>query len=554
MISITKFRIVASVASLCGLTVASLNAFPQAAPTYFRDSTAEAGLTFKHADYTNGQGAAAAVLDFDNDGWPDLYVTNVNGPNALFKNRGDGTFVDVAKQAGVDLADLHSQRIGSRAVACGDFDNDGLTDLFVINSGPFKSDSNPFSIITFGRGANRLFRNRGDGTFEDATAKAGVAGKAWSQCAAFGDYDGDGWLDLYVGNYIDQLDPFFGQGPISCSPNYLYHNNHDGTFTEVAAKLGVAGFGCTLASGFTDYNNDGRMDLYIVNDFGRFFQPNVLYRNDGPGLSGQWQFTDVSIAAKVDARVCGMGLAVGDYDGDGYLDYYATNIGNNVLLRNLGNGTFENVAMKTGAAGGFTPRGENRVNWGPEFFDFDNDGFLDLYVASGFLVAIAPNPSQQPNQLFRNLGNGTFADVSAISGADDPNQSRGIVLADFDHDGDLDLVVVNNNGPLHYFRNEYNTAGHKGENNWIEINLRPRQGHREAFGARVKIVVGSVAQIREIGSGSPSGSVSSLVAHFGLGPADHVDSMEIHWPSGTVETLSRLPANRIIEMTEGTSP
>lgn len=521
----------------------------------FADVTEAAGLNFlnqKGVTDALDVGGGAVIFDFNNDGFDDIFLANgEGGAHALYRNNGDGIFTDVASAAG--LADLPGEGNGGCAA---DYDNDGHVDLYVTRYGP-----------------NQLVRNRGDGTFLPVTSVAGVAGSgsARSMGCAWGDYDGDGWIDLIVVRHTRARElPNWREGSLSremreskefleaFDPLLLYRNNGDGTFTNVTHLLGDASqpslrgyLGNVWGTGFqpiwADFNNDRRPDLYIVNDFGHTVQPNVLWRNDGPGADGAWHFTDVSAKSRAGVSMFGMGVAVGDYNNDGSLDLYMTNIGDNVLLRNNGDGTF--ARAERGAQVGLGRLGLFlRVTWGAVFFDFDNDGDEDLYVVSGHLghsPITVQNLSMQPNALLRNEGHGTFVDVSLRSGANDPGIGRGGFFLDFNNDGCLDLLVTNLRERPKLFHNVCDSG-----NNWLTIKLQGTASNRDGIGARIQIVAGGTSRIREVAAGSSQMGQNMLAAHFGLGSASVVDSVTVRWPSGRVQTLNQVHANQRLTITE----
>ena len=374
--------------------------FAYVAPA-FTEVAEAAGVAFAHRRGYDLMpfGGGVAVADFDGDGLLDIYVTASVGANALYRNLGGLRFVDVAAEAWVEDAESRSN-----GACTADYDNDGDTDLYVGNYGPSKR-----------------FRNLGDGTFEEVTAAAGLAESSRNlrtMGCAWGDYDADGFLDLIFVRHLDDSDPgvfAWGQRDLSefADPLALYRNRGDGTFAEVTVLLGdptpargiVRGAGFQPA--FVDYDNDNDLDIYVVNDFGDEITPNVLWRNDGGAADGDsWVFTDVSAASGTDVAMNGMGIALGDYDRDGFTDFYITNIDDAVLLRNNGDGTFSDRARAAGVGRGRigVPEG-NSVGWGTAFFDYDNDGDQDLYLAAGYLDTDQDiNPVQQPNALFRNEG------------------------------------------------------------------------------------------------------------------------------------------------------
>ena len=476
-------------------------------------------------------GALKALLN----GRPDLFLTNANGPNALYRNNGNGTFTDLAETA--DVTGPLDITIGA---ACADYDNDGNSDLF-----------------TTGIGGLTLFHNNGDGTFTDVTEDSGLKAEgAHPASAVWADFDGDGFLDLYVTYWIDESPPSIrGKSLAELRDEFaplarghrLFHNNGEGTFGDATHLLGQASVhGAGLAVGFLDYDDDGRPDLYLVTDSGQFISPNVLYRNAGP--SGEsWSFTDVSAETRVDAAIDGMGLAVGDYDGDSRLDMFETNMGDNILYRNRGGEEFEDKTAIAVVGRGEIP-GEHSVGWGTAFLDFDNDGLLDIYFAAGRLHP-AMNPAgeylpDQPNALFHNRGDGTFENVSQLTGSDHTGCARGLAVADVDADGFLDLLVTNLDQPPVLLKNSGDA------NRWLQVQLVGVKSNRDGIGARLTLTAGGSRQIREIQSGTSFLSQHSLVAHFGLGRHQRVDELNIRWPSGIVQTLTDLSVNRRITITE----
>ena len=507
----------------------------------FTDVTSQAGIGFRHRVHPQAHmiQAGAAFLDFNGNGLPDIFLTNANGPNALYRNNGDGTFTDLTVQVG--LADPNDIDVG---VACADYDNDGNCDLLITRMGGIK-----------------LLHNEGDGTFTNVTKSAGLdVSGGHPASAVWADFDGDGHLDLYVTYWIDGSPPNVQgkwQGGIKeaftsqARSHRLFRNNGDETFDEVTHLLGESPVhGAGLAVGFLDYDDDGRPDLYVVNDFGPFIRPNTLYRNAGP-TGDSWRFEEVSRKANVDAAISGMGLAVGDYDGDGWLDMFVTNLGDNILYRNREGEAFEEVAGHAGV-GRAAIQGKQSVGWGTAFLDFDNDGLLDLYFAAGSLYPETDSaggyPPDQPNALFHNRGDGTFRDVSDATGAGHAGCARGLAVSDFDGDGFLDLLVANYDQHPVLLRNTGNDKG------WLQVRLVGTRSNRDGIGARLTLTAGGRRQVREIQSGTSFLSQNSLTAHFGLGQARVVDELRIRWPSGAIQTLNDLTPNRTITVKEDMAP
>ncbi len=516
----------------------------------FADVTEAAGIAFRHhEDLTEMQPVGGGVLAFDynGDGLDDVYLTDSLGPNALFRNNGDGTTTDVAAQAGVADPDGHSN--GGCAA---DYDNDGDQDLYVTNRGP-----------------SRLFRNKGDGTFVDVSASSGAVDpdpSLKSTGCAWGDYDRDGLLDLVVVRHFRELtsrtlvEGTFHEEVRSLA---LYRNAGEGVFTDETELLGHTLppprsrygeplgnlWGAGFQPGWLDYDNDGDPDLYVANDWGTFTNPNVLWRNDGPAEDGSWLFADVSEESGADVAIEAMSVTVGDYNVDGRLDMFVTNVGANVLLRGDGE-RFANVSSEAGTEVAMIGV-EKRVTWGSAFLDYDNDGLEDLYIASGFLKPTV-NPQNAPsymkrqhNKLLRNRGDATFEDVSEGSGADDDGVGRGLAYLDLDGDGCLDLLVGNLGGTAKLFRNTCGSG-----NNWLVVSLVGTRSNRDGIGARVTLEADGRTQIRELSGGGSFMSQHMRPAHFGLGSAQTAERLIIRWPSGTVQTLTDIPASQRIVVTE----
>ena len=516
----------------------------------FADVTEAAGIVFHHhEDLSEMQpvGAGVLVFDYNGDGLHDAYLTDSLGPNALFRNNGDGTFTDVAWQAGVADADGHSNG-GCSA----DYDNDGDQDLYVTNHGP-----------------SRMFRNEGDGTFTDISGGSGVVDPdptLKSTGCAWGDYDRDGLLDLVVVRHFRELTSrTLVQGAFheEVRSLVLYRNAGGGGFTDETELLGHTVrpsrsrygdplgnlWGAGFQPGWLDYDDDGDPDLYVANDWGTFTNPNVLWRNDGPADDGSWLFVDVSEESGAGVAIEAMSVTVGDYNLDGRFDVFVTNVGASVLLQGDGE-RFENVSAEAGTEVAMIGV-EKRVTWGSAFLDYDNDGLEDLYIVSGFLKPTI-NPQNAPlymkrqhNKLLRNRGDSTFEDVSARSGADDPGVGRGLAYLDMDEDGCLDLLVGNLGGHAKLFRNIC-----RNENSWLVVSLVGTHSNRDGIGARISLEAGGRTQLREVSGGRSFMGQHMRPAHFGLGTVSKVGRLTVRWPNGIVQTLTDVPANRRVIVTE----
>ena len=478
---------------------------------------------FVHESFTSGYlGIGQAWGDWDNDGWVDLFLAGGQSPSTLYRNNGDGTFGIPRQAADVTLPDAWT---GGAVWA--DYDNDGWRDLYVLT-----------------HGANVLFRNEAGTGFRDVTADAGVGDAGKGATAAWGDYDGDGFLDLFVANWRCYPDcP--REHAAALASDRLYRNRGDGTFEDVSRLLGDKLRGAAFAASFADFDDDGDPDIYVVNDMVEHPVGNVLWRNDGPGCGG-WCWRDASAETRSGAVRNGMGLAVGDYDNDLDLDFYFSDMGEPMsLLQNVG-GRFRNATEAAGVGGG----GGNIVGWGTIFFDFDNDGWLDLFLAaSGYGERFQASTGSvgllfpHANVLYRNRGYGNYVDATPPSWHERPRPSMGVAYADYDRDGLVDFVVGNFDVGYSLYRN----AGLAGAgNHWLTVRLEGRPPvNRDAIGARVFVTPGDGRpRMQEVKSGSSLGAGNDTALHFGLGTAPQA-TVRVVWPDGTEETFEDLAVDRL---------
>jgi hypothetical protein len=538
---------------------------------WFQDVTKQAGINSRHsnrvfdnpyakimAGYT-ALGASASVADYDGDGYDDVFVTDskLGGKNHLYHNNRDFTFTDVAEKAGV--ANGNDNQNATADSLWFDFNNDGKPDLLVIRFGH-----------------NQLFQNMGNGKFKDVTKGSGLDSYKNAITAIAFDYDRDGKLDLFVGSYFQPVNIFKPDSPRFFPESFetanngggvnVYHNNGNGTFTDVTEKVGLKTSGWTLDLGHADADNDGFDDLYVACDFGtdRFFH------NNGNGT-----FTDITEKAIGFDSKKGMNVDWGDFDNDGLLDIYVTNITDdymregNFLWHNNGNLTFTDVSRETGTA-------ETGWGWGAKFFDYDNDGWLDIYAVNGwvsagkesyvpdiFAMVIKPGidfadarnwppmgdkslSGYEKKKLFHNEKGQVFKDEAKRHGVDSIRDGRGIAIADFDNDGRLDMFVANANGEPYLYRNTMPLPNH-----WVDFSLEGTKSNRTAVGAQVRLTAGGMTRLQFISGGNSFAGQSSSRVHFGLGDVAKIDQIEVRWPAGEREVFTGIACDKIQKIVEG---
>jgi len=520
--------------------VAAFFFYSAAAQKAFTDVTKESGIKHQFAVLDGMFGGGACVLDVNNDGWEDIFITGGKNDDVLYMNNGNGTFKDIYPQSGLEK----TRHYVTQGVAGADVNKDGWVDLFITTI------SSRDSVKKIPRAENLLFLNNGNSTFRDVTEEYGLTNlSSFSMGVCFGDINADGYPDAYIGNYFQDYD-----GPLNSindativnasatSKGYLLRNQNGKSFVNVYADYGLGyrafGFGGT----FTDFDNDGDVDLQLNHDFGYKAVPNVFLVNRYPDN----EFVDEGKSLGMDLKINAMGTAIGDYNFDGLLDYYVTNI------------RFNRFMVSQGIGKSFVDKAKEMkmdyvsISWGTNFADFDHDTDLDLFVANGDLN---PNDVPLPDYYFENKDK-VFQELAPAKGLNDYGVGRGSVVLDMDNDGDLDILVVNQKPVLTYpvssqtrlYRND-STKG-----NWIKIALKGVEAESRGLGSRVEVVIGNKKLIREIDGGSSHLSQNSTIAHFGLGDATVVDSVIVKWLGGKKQVLVQQPVNTMITIVETVEP
>lgn len=503
----------------------------------FTEVASSAGIqqkVFNRAEMAGG----SAWFDYDQDGDEDLVLVGGETGNLLYQNQGNGTFSDVTVAAGFYIPDNYS----TQAVVTGDIDNDGFREIFA---------------TTWWNEPNYLFYNNGDGTFTDISAASGLGfDSIWTTTSTFVDFNLDGMLDLYTGNYVDTPIVIYDSiwNPVGyahrCHPNQLWFNNGDLTFSDVTSVFEVGDTGCALSVLLSDFDRDHDPDTWTANDFGEWVSGNNLFQNNFPSAS-----SNVTAAKGVQAEMYGMGFAHADCDHDLDFDYYITNIGANRFFENQ-NGIFTDRAVPLSVVND-SINGAMTTGWGTFFLDWNNDSWQDLFVANGHiqLIPIFENQRQDPDRLWENNGNGTFTEVSMAIGLGDTNQGRGASVCDYDLDGDQDIwVSVVSRDTLNLpdrsllFRNDLNNGHH-----WVQVRVEGTRNNRDGYGTQMVVKANGTKWLHEVVSGGSHYSQSSSIAHFGMGNATTLDSLTVIWPDGNAQVFTNLAVDSLYHIVEDSS-
>lgn len=520
---------------------ATLNTKAQAS---FEEVSESSGLIFEYKESLK-MGGGAATFDYDNDGDDDLYIVGGQNPDGLFENDGFGNFIDISTSTNISFL---TDSIMSTSVVTGDIDNDGIREIFVGTIGDLGTS---FDAIR----PNLLLKyNVNTSQYENIIQSSLISDESFCMGGHFFDSNKDGFLDLYLINYVavpkllqdgSQVIGFDHE----CFENKLYINSGDGTFSDQTTFYGLDPIGCTLAATTSDLDWDGDPDLIIANDFGKWLEPNQLFQNEGQDLP----YSDISTQSNTNAKMYAMGIAVGDYDEDLDLDFYVTNIGENAFFQNEGNMNFTNIAEDLDVQNTFTEEGLYTTGWGAIMEDLNNDSYLDLFVSNGYVYsAVDIDDTEQADELYLGSSQFDFTNITKDCGIDFKGRSRGALFGDWNNDGHLDLITITNEltdenqNSINYYKNIND------ENNWIGFNLIGSVSNRDAFGAKLIIHADNRAILRELRGGDSHASQSSSKLHFGLGNIQNIDSVQVFWPSGIIETYNEFQINNYHTITEGT--
>lgn len=509
----------------------------------FEEESIPSGLIFEYKESLK-MGGGAATFDFDNDGDDDIYIVGGQNPDGLFENDGSGNFIDVSSITNISAI---TSDIMTTSVVTGDIDNDGIREIFVGTIGDIGAN---FDAIR----SNLLLKyNPTTSQYENIIQQALIADESFCMGGHFFDSNLDGYLDLYLINYVAQPKLIIEGSDVigfdhECFENKLFINSGDGTFTDQTEFYGLEKIGCSLAATTSDLDWDGDPDIIIANDFGKWLEPNQLFQNEGE----ENPYSDISKQSNTNVQMYGMGIAVGDYDEDLDLDFYVTNIGENAFFKNQGDMNFQNVASELNIQNTITPNGLNTTGWGAILEDFNNDSYLDLFVSNGYVYSVVDiDDTEQMDELFIGSSNFDFTNITANSGINFQGPSRGALFGDWNSDGQLDIVTITNEltdesqNSINYYRNLNNGQ------NWVGFKLSGNPSNRDAFGAKILLHSGGRTLMRELRGGDSHASQSSTNIHFGLTNNQEVDSIQIFWPSGTLESYHDIQLSEYHTITEG---
>jgi hypothetical protein len=502
------------------------------------------GLSFDYQEALK-MGGGAATFDYDNDGDEDIYVVGGQNPDALFENDGNGHFSDVSITTNIKALTEFST---TTSVVTGDIDNDGFREIFL---GTIGDIGTAFEAIQ----ANILLKyDNSTGTFQNITQESKITNESFCMGGHFFDSNLDGYLDLYLINYVAIPNLLLDETGVigfdhECYENNLYINNGDGTFSDMSDFYGLNQAACTLAATSSDLDWDGDPDIIVANDFGKWLEPNQLFQNEGEGFS----FSNVSQSSNTNAKMYGMGIAVGDYDEDLDMDFYVTNIGPNFFFENSGDMHFTDIAELKGVQNSTSENGLNTTGWGAIFEDFNNDTYLDLFVSNGYVYsAVDIDAINQNDELFLGGADHSFNKVSTQSGIEFYGPSRGALKGDWNLDGRIDLITITNENLTSEAQNSINFYNNvAANNNWIGFNLTGTISNYDAYGAKVLLHTNDRTFLREVKGGDSHASQSSTNIHFGLKEIQEVDSIIIYWPSGIKEVLQDFDINTYHNILEG---
>ena len=515
------------------------------AQSVFDESSLSVGLNFEYKEALK-MGGGAASFDYDNDGDEDIYIVGGQNPDGLFNNDGNGLFTDVSLSTNISVL---TESVTTTSVVTGDIDNDGYREIFI---GTIGANGTAFEDIK----PNILLQYNNDtGTFENITQTSMLVDESFCMGGHFFDSNLDGHLDIYLINYVAAPKLLLDGSEVigfdhECHENKLYINNGDGTFSDLTYFYGLNQESCTLAATSSDLDWDGDPDLILANDFGKWLEPNQLFQNEG----SEFSYSNISQTSNTDAQMYGMGIAAGDYDEDLDMDFYVTNIGPNFFFENSGDMLFNDIAELKGVQNATTENGLNTTGWGAILEDFNNDTYLDLFVANGYVYSVVDIDDEiQNDEFFIGASDHSFTNLTIQSGIEFYGPSRGALKGDWNLDGKLDLITITNENLTQQTQNSINLHNNvtTNNNNWVGFDLKGTISNADAYGAKIILYADERAFLREVKGGDSHASQGSSKIHFGLGEIQEIDSIVIHWPSGLKETKEGLATQKHHKIQEG---